>query len=178
MQAFTIVQRSFRNRDGAEEMAELGFGNVRQVAAMSVCMAGSRRHLMAYCFVRDEIPPSCPVATARGRAGQAAAAGGTALTTVEDLSTMPGFSPDNVIGVLAGQASDRAAAKAAAVAASASPRLADDDTAAAKDGSSRPSRTAAAAKSEATIDTSMGGSQLSDVSSHSYGLRRRGGRHV
>ena len=166
-------------------MAELGFGKVRQVASIPVYMSGSRRQLVAYCFVRDEMPDQAT--EAGGRVGASAR---RAPHAVDDLSTMPGFLPDDVIGVLSNQASERAAAKAAgaagnATAVSSSPRSggsADDDTEAAKDSAAgrRSQRNGGPgalkpARSEQTGMESMGGSQQSDVSSHSYGLRRRGG---
>ena len=133
------------------------------------------------------MPAHSAAPTAGGRVRGTAARPAPQVMPVDDLTTMPGFSPDDVIGVLSSQASERVAAKAAGVAGngSSSPGSgwsADDDTEVAKDSSAgrrsqRNGRPGASkpARSELTGMESMGGSQLSDVSSHSYGLRRRGG---
>jgi hypothetical protein len=49
-----IVQRGFRARDPAEEMRELGFGDMTMVSDVAVKLAGSARQLRAYCFVKAE----------------------------------------------------------------------------------------------------------------------------
>ncbi len=41
-QAVTIVQRSFRARDPAEEMEDMGFGQLKLVATIPVYMSGAR----------------------------------------------------------------------------------------------------------------------------------------
>lgn len=156
-------------------MEQLGFGKVRLVAAIPVYMAGSRRKLNAYCFVRDQMPPA---ATRKSRATDGPVAQNL------DLSTMPGFSPGDVIGVLASQATDRAAAKLQAASDSAA-NIAADDTISSRD-SQRPQRSIASSRSkggarsgrsEQPESCSMG-SQISsesaaESSQHGYGLRRR-----
>jgi|LauGreSBDMM110SN_4_FD.fasta_scaffold184760_1 hypothetical protein len=147
-------------------MKELGFGKVRQVAAIPVYMSGSRRQLNAYCFVRDEAPPAA-VAKRKGRAASPAL----------DLSTMPGFSPDNVIGVLASQASDRATAKLQADGSA----EAVNDTTSARD--CRPQRSAASGRSRGGAPSGRSGQPKAlsgagldsavEFSQHGYGLRRR-----
>ncbi|GAX83438.1 hypothetical protein CEUSTIGMA_g10863.t1 [Chlamydomonas eustigma] len=106
--AITIVQRSFRNRDPAEEMEELGFGSVELVKSLPVFMSGSRRQLVAYCFVRP-LPP-CSL-------GNEFYPLKATSSTVhedehkEDLSTMPHFQPGDVMGMLTSQASSRATSR-------------------------------------------------------------------
>lgn len=46
-QAITIVQRSFRQKDEAEEMEALGFGPVKLVGSAAVYMAGEASSLGA-----------------------------------------------------------------------------------------------------------------------------------
>eukprot|EP00955_Chlamydomonas_euryale_P109401 365930-Chlamydomonas_euryale.AAC.22 len=94
--AVVIVQRAVRV-DPEQYMCGLGFGAVRLAASMPVYMAGSRRGLRAYVFVRDG-------GGAGGGLSKEATAGG-------DLSTMERFRPEDVIGVLAEQADDRRMAK-------------------------------------------------------------------
>ena len=171
-QAFTIVQRSFRNRDGADEMRELGFGNVRQVAAIPVYMSGSRRKLNAYCFVREDMHPAAPKRKAR------ASSEGPPL----DLSTMPGFSPENVIGVLASQATGRATAKLQAT----ESYGAVDDMTSVRD--SRPRRNPGTANGRSrdgarseqpeeqmgAQDNQLTFNVTAGISQHCHGLRKRG----
>ena len=74
-----------------------------QVAAIPVYMSGSRRRLMAYCFVRDDMP------SVTGRASASSSRRTAAAASVQkyDLTTLPGFQPGNVMGVLASQATGR-----------------------------------------------------------------------
>ena len=77
--AIAIVQRSFRQQDPAEEMRELGFGDVTLVANAAAKMTGSGRQLQAYCFVKST--------TADGEATEQ-------QQQQQDLTTMRVFQPN------------------------------------------------------------------------------------
>lgn len=79
--AIAIVQRSFRGRDPAHEMSELGFGDVTMVANVAVKMAGSGRQLQAYCFVKTTESQRQQTTTQTQKQQQ------------DDLTTLPAFQP-------------------------------------------------------------------------------------
>ena len=145
-----------------------------QVAAIPVYMSGSRRRLMAYCFVRDDMP------SVTGRASASSSRRTAAAASVQkyDLTTLPGFQPGNVMGVLASQATERAAAKAAFAAGG---RDGDEDTYAARDAAAGGRRRGTTAASggrghAALMDYALVGiDQVSGLCDqlHGYGLRKR-----
>ena len=49
-----IVEKSMRNSDPVKNMADMGFGRVTLECSFRVKMSGSRRQLVAYCFVRAD----------------------------------------------------------------------------------------------------------------------------